>query len=294
MSKYNSSFMDARKIAATLVEALPYIRKYHGKTIVVKYGGNAMVDSELKHSFAQDIVLLKLVGINPVIVHGGGPQIDHLLAKIGKKSEFKDGMRITDGETLEIVEMVLGGTINKEIVSLLGEHGGRAVGISGKDANLLKAKRMKVGGRGKKCDIGAVGTIEKVNSEVVDNLRQGGFIPVIAPLALSARNETLNVNADLVAAGIASELEAETLMLMTNTKGVLDAKGKLIAALTSAQAKRRISSGSISAGMRPKVECAVQAVSAGVRRCMIIDGTIRNAIILELLTDKGVGTLIAR
>ena len=285
--------MSASSIAATLVEALPYIRKYHGKTIVVKYGGNAMVDEKLKHAFAQDIVLLKLVGIDPIIVHGGGPQIDRMLRRVGKKSHFKQGMRITDPETLEVVEMVLGGTINKEIIALLGVHGGHAVGISGKDAGLITAKKLRIlDDSGEDHDIGAVGTVEAINARVLESLRSDGFIPVIAPLGLTKDNETLNINADLAAACIAASLKAEALLLLTNTPGVLDNKGKLIPRLSSAMARRRISSGGISAGMRPKVECGLQAVKAGVRKCMIIDGTIRNSIILELLTDKGIGTLI--
>lgn len=286
--------MDADKTAATLVEALPHIRRYHGKTIVVKYGGNAMVDPGLKDAFAGDIALLKLVGISPVIVHGGGPQIDSLLRRVGKRSEFVEGLRITDGETLEVVEMVLGGSVNKEITSLLNSHGGKAVGITGKDAGLITAKRMRVPRRGaESLDIGAVGSVERVNTEVIESLRANGFIPVIAPLGLSERGETLNINADTAAAGIASALGAEALILLTNTPGVLDRRGRLVPQLGAAAARRRIASGSIGAGMRPKVECGIRAVTGGVGRCMIIDGTVKHSIILELLTDKGSGTLIA-
>jgi len=286
--------MSAHQIAATLVEALPYIRKYHGKTIVIKFGGNAMADDGLKHAFAQDVVLLKLVGIDPVIVHGGGPQIDSLLKRVGKKSEFLQGMRITDPETLEVVEMVLGGAINKEISSLLGAHGGRAVGISGKDAGLITAKRLRAPKGAGNGGFGAVGTVESVRVDVIDSLRRDGFIPVIAPLGLTSRNETLNINADLVASSIAAALKAEALLLLTNTAGVLDSKGKLIPTLSVAAARRRIADGSVAGGMRPKVECGIQAVKAGVSKCMIIDGTTRNSLILELLTDKGVGTLVSR
>lgn len=286
--------MDIDKTAATLVEALPYIRRYHGKTIVVKYGGNAMVDPGLKNSFARDIVLLRLVGVDPVIVHGGGPQIDDLLRRVGKRSEFVEGMRITDGETLEVVEMVLGGAVNKEITSLLNGHGGKAVGITGKDGGLLTAKRMRIRRRGAgSLDIGAVGTVEHVNPEVIASLRGDGFIPVIAPLGLTKGGETLNINADIAASAVAVALRAEALILLTNTKGVLDRKGGLVAQLGAASARRRIASGDISAGMRPKVECAIRAVSEGVGRCMIIDGTIVHSVILELLTDKGSGTLIS-
>jgi len=286
--------MSAHQIAATLVEALPYIRKYHGKTIVIKFGGNAMADDELKHAFAQDVVLLKLVGIDPVIVHGGGPQIDSLLKRVGKKSEFLQGMRITDPETLEVVEMVLGGAINKEISSLLGAHGGRAVGISGKDAGLITAKRLRAPKGAGNGGFGAVGTVESVRIDVIDSLRRDGFIPVIAPLGLTSRNETLNINADLAASSIAAALKAEALLLLTNTAGVLDSKGKLIPTLSVAAARRRIADGSVAGGMRPKVECGIQAVKAGVSKCMIIDGTTKNSLILELLTDKGVGTLVSR
>ena len=277
--------------ARILSEALPYIRRYHGKTIVVKYGGSAMQKDELKTAFARDIVLLKLAGIQPVVVHGGGPQIDKALADAGKQSRFVRGLRYTDGDTMDIVEMVLGGAVNKQIVRLINDEGGRAVGLSGKDGNLLAARKMRAKRGGG--DIGLVGDITSVNCEVVSVLLGKHFIPVIAPVAADDKGQTLNINADLAAAKIAAALNAESLFLLTNTAGVLDGKGKLIEELSASRARRLLASGVVRDGMVPKVECAIKAVKGGAASCRIINGSKKHALLLEVFTDAGAGTRIA-
>ncbi|HET9122344.1 MAG TPA: acetylglutamate kinase [Acidiferrobacteraceae bacterium] len=284
--------------AQVLIEALPYLRRFRGRTLVVKYGGNAMVDAALKRAFAEDVILLKLVGINPVIVHGGGPQIGALLARIGKESRFIEGMRVTDRETMDVVEMVLGGLVNKEIVSLINHHGGRAVGLTGKDGGLLRARKMVLrnapaeGLASEIIDIGHVGEVESVDPEVVALLDSADFIPVIAPIGVGADGETYNINADLVAGELAATLRAEKLMLLTNTAGVLDARGILIDRIGESEAQALIMDGTIAGGMLPKVRCALGAVRRGVRAAHIVDGRVEHALLLELFTDQGVGTLI--
>jgi acetylglutamate kinase len=277
----------AEGIARVLTEALPYIRRFGGKTIVIKYGGNAMEDESLKSSFARDIVLMKLVGLNPVIVHGGGPQIDELLARLGKGREFVDGMRVTDAETMKVVEMVLGGAVNKEIVALINQHGGRAIGVTGKDDGLIRARKLN----GRK-DLGFVGEVAAVRPEVIRHLEDGGFIPVIAPIGIDDAGQSYNINADLVAGKIASVLKAEKLILLTNTAGVLDAAGKVLTGMTYQQVDELIANGTISGGMLPKIGCALDAVKSGVKTAHIIDGSVQHAVLLELFTDEGVGTLI--
>lgn len=277
----------AMEIAKVLTEALPYIRRFRRKTVVVKYGGNAMVDPALQSSFARDVVLMKLVGMDPVIVHGGGPQIGALLDKLGKKTEFIDGMRVTDAETMDVVEMVLGGSVNKRIVSLINQHGGRAVGLSGKDGGLIRAKPLEGAG-----DLGRVGTVSRIDPDVVRNLEQGGFIPVIAPVGVDEEGATYNINADLVAGTLAGVLQAEKLILLTNTPGVLDGSGSLLTGLVPARVEELIASGVIHGGMLPKIRCALDAVASGVRAAHIIDGRVEHACLLELFTDAGVGTLI--
>jgi acetylglutamate kinase len=280
-------------IAEILVEALPYIQALDGKTVVIKFGGNAMVDEALKSSFAQDIVLLKQVGVNPVIVHGGGPQIGKLLEQIGKKSRFIEGMRVTDNETMDVVEMVLGGQVNKQIVSLINRHGGRAVGLTGKDGGLITARKMKFSGADLEMhDLGQVGEVESIDPRVVTMLDNDDFIPVIAPIGVGADGASYNINADLVAGELAKVLGAEKLLLLTNTPGVLDPDGKLLTGLGTAETERLIETGVIHGGMLPKVRCALNAVKGGVATCQIIDGRIKHAVLLELLTDSGVGTLI--
>ena len=280
-------------VAEILVEALPYIQALDQKTVVIKFGGNAMVDEALKSSFAQDIVLLKQVGVNPVIVHGGGPQIGKLLEQIGKKSRFIEGMRITDNETMDIVEMVLGGQVNKQIVSLINRHGGRAVGLTGKDGGLITARKMKLaGGDSESNDLGQVGEVESIDPRVVTMLDNDDFIPVIAPIGVGADGASYNINADLVAGELARVLGAEKLLLLTNTPGVLDPQGKLLTGLSAADTERLIASGVIHGGMLPKVRCALNAVKGGVATSQIIDGRIKHSVLLELLTDSGVGTLI--
>ncbi|HSH42918.1 MAG TPA: acetylglutamate kinase, partial [Arenicellales bacterium] len=288
----------ALDFARVLTEALPYIQRFHGKTIVIKYGGNAMVDDDLKRAFARDVVLLKLVGINPVIVHGGGPQISELLERIGKKSEFIDGMRVTDRETMDVVEMVLGGLVNKEIVNLINGHGGRAVGLSGKDGGMIRARRMTVARNDPEArapeiiDLGHVGEVEQVDPQVVTALDEQAFIPVIAPIGVGADGQTYNINADTVAGKLAITLGAEKLILLTNTVGVLDQKGTLLTGLSAADVERYIADGTIAGGMLPKVRCALDAVNSGVRGAHIIDGRVRHAVLLEIFTDSGIGTLI--
>ena len=277
----------AGNIAHVLTEALPYIRRFSGKTIVIKYGGNAMEDDALKSSFARDVVLCKLVGLNPVVVHGGGPQIDELLAKLGKGSEFVDGMRVTDAETMKIVEMVLGGQVNKEIVALINQHGGRAIGVTGKDDGLIRARKLKASK-----DLGFVGEVAAIRPEAIHHLEQGGFIPVIAPIGVDEEGRSYNINADLVAGKLASVLKAEKLILLTNTGGVLDQAGKVLTGLSYQQVDELIENKTIGGGMLPKIGCALDAVKSGVKTAHIIDGRVQHAVLLELFTDEGVGTLI--
>ena len=284
-------------IARVLAEALPYIQHFHGKTIVIKYGGNAMVDEELKLGFARDVVLMRLVGMNPVVVHGGGPQIGSLLERIGKKSEFVEGLRVTDEETIDVVEMVLGGLVNKGIVALINAQGGRAVGLSGKDGGMIRARKLMLrqtgdGAAEEVIDIGQVGEIEKINPEVVESLDQASFIPVIAPIGAGDDGRAYNINADTVAGRLAVTLNAEKLILLTNTPGVLDPEGAVLETLTAVEAEQLIVDGVIKGGMLPKVRCALDAVAGGVRTATISDGRIPHATLLETLTDKGVGTQI--
>jgi acetylglutamate kinase len=288
----------AMNVAQVLTEAMPYIRRFSDKTVVVKYGGNAMVDEKLKQGFARDIVLMKLVGINPVIVHGGGPQIGQLLEKIGKKSEFVDGMRVTDEETMDVVEMVLGGLVNKEIVSLINTHGGRAVGLTGKDGGLIHARKLKISRSSPEMqapeiiDLGHVGEVASIDASVVDMLVHSDFIPVIAPIGVGEDGHAYNINADLVAGRMAEVLGAEKLILLTNTKGLLDKEGRLLTGLSSAQVNALIADGTIHGGMLPKIGCALSAVQSGVKAAHIIDGRVEHAVLVELFTDEGIGTLI--
>ena len=287
----------AAERAKILAEALPYIQRFHGKTIVIKYGGSAMTEEKLKKSFARDVVLLKLVGMNPVIVHGGGPQIDELLKQLGKKGEFVQGMRVTDAETLDVVEMVLGGQVNKEIVNLINQHGGRAVGLTGTDGGLIRAKKMLVKSNDTSdelIDIGQVGEVESIDPEIVHHLHTHDFIPVIAPLGVGKKGETYNINADLVAGKIAEILKAEKLIVLTNTPGVLDKNGNLLTGLPARKIDELFADGTISGGMLPKISSALEAVKNGVNTCHIIDGRVEHALLLEVLTDEGVGTLIRR
>ena len=283
----------AMNVARVLTEALPYIRRFAGKTVVIKYGGNAMVDETLKNGFARDIVLMKLVGINPVVVHGGGPQIGQLLARIGKESRFVDGMRVTDAETMDVVEMVLGGLVNKQIVDLINRHGGRAVGLSGKDAGLIRARRMMLRtAANETVDIGQIGEVERIDPGIVTLLDQADFIPVIAPIGVGEDGCAYNINADLVAGKVAEVIGAEKLMLLTNTAGVLDRDGRLLTGLSPEQVASLIADGTIHGGMLPKIACALSAVRNGVRASHIVDGRVEHAVLLELFTDAGVGTLI--
>ncbi len=290
----------AHNVAHVLSEALPYIQRYCGKTIVIKYGGNAMVDEDLKRSFARDLVLMKLVGINPVVVHGGGPQIGSLLKRLGKTSEFIQGMRVTDKETMDVVEMVLGGLVNKEIVNLINSHGGQAVGLTGKDGGLITATQMCLTRDSPELkapeiiDIGHVGEVESINAGVVDMLLQGNFIPVIAPIGVDANGHSYNINADLVAGRMAEVLGAEKLLLLTNTSGLLDGDGKLLTDLDIPTVKALIADGTIHGGMLPKIRCALEAVQAGVNRSHIVDGRVKHAVMLELFTNEGLGSLIRR
>jgi acetylglutamate kinase len=280
-------------VAEILIEALPYIQALDQKTVVIKFGGNAMVDEQLKSSFAQDIVLLKQVGVNPVIVHGGGPQIGKLLEQIGKESHFIEGMRVTDNETMDVVEMVLGGLVNKQIVSLINSHGGRAVGLTGKDGGLINARKMKLtSANAENHDLGQVGEVDTIDPAVVKMLDDGHFIPVIAPIGVGKDGASYNINADLVAGKLASVLGAEKLLLLTNTPGVLDPEGKLLTGISARETDRLIEQGIIHGGMLPKVKCALDAVKSGVKTSQIIDGRVRHSVLLELLTDTGVGTLI--
>ena len=282
--------------AQILTEALPYIQKFHGQTVVIKYGGNAMIDEQLKNNFARDVVLMKLVGINPIIVHGGGPQIGDLLHKLGIESKFVGGMRITDADTMDVVQMVLGGLVNKEIVSLINTHGGRAVGITGKDGGLLKAQKLSTHTVDKDTeefvDIGQVGEVTEVNVDVLETLTESQFIPVIAPIGVGGDGESYNINADIVSGKVAEALVASKLVLLTNTPGILDAEQNTLSGLSKADVKSLISEGIINEGMLPKVECALSAVSSGVQSVQIIDGRVPHALLLEIFTDSGVGTQI--
>ncbi|MXZ80064.1 MAG: acetylglutamate kinase [Gammaproteobacteria bacterium] len=285
--------------ARILQEALPYIRRYQGKTLVIKYGGNAMVDEALKRSFAKDLILMKLVGINPVVVHGGGPQISRVLERIGKESVFVDGMRVTDSETMDVVEMVLGGLVNKEIVNLINSLGGQAVGLTGKDGNLIRARKMKSENRAPETgqdsalvDYGQVGEVDSVDPTIIQVLDSRRFIPIIAPIGVGADGKTYNINSDLVAGHLAVTLEADKLMLLTNTPGVLDRDGALMPELRIADIGDLKEDGIITAGMIPKVRCAVDAIRGGVGSSLILDGRVEHALLLELFTDSGVGTLI--
>jgi acetylglutamate kinase len=278
----------AVNIAHVLTEALPYIRRFAGKTFVVKYGGNAMGDDDMIDSFARDIVLMKAVGMHPVVVHGGGPQIGKHLEKLGKKSEFVEGMRVTDAETMDVVEMMLGGLVNKAVVSAIAQQGGRAVGLTGKDGGLIRARKLLVKGQ----DIGQVGEVEAIDPRVVDHLEAGGFIPVIAPVGVGADGAAFNINADLVAGKLASVLQAEKLMLLTNVQGLMDKDNRVLTGLTVPQVEALIADGTVYGGMLPKVACALDAVRSGVKSSVIIDGRLNHAVLLELFTDEGIGTLI--
>ncbi len=281
--------------AAILAEALPYIKRFHGKTIVVKYGGSAMTDENLKQCFARDVVLLKLVGMNVVVVHGGGPQIENLLKRVGKKGRFVQGMRVTDAETMEIVEMVLGGQVNKDVVNLINQAGGKAVGLTGKDGSFIRAKKLLLANQDNSedlIDMGQVGDIMQIDPALIGHLEAGGFIPVVAPIGVGKGGETYNINADVVAGKIAEILKAEKLVLLTNTPGVLDEAGTLITGMTPKQIDDMVTSGTLSGGMLPKISSALDAARNGVKSVHIIDGRVEHALLLEILTDHGVGTMI--
>jgi acetylglutamate kinase len=288
----------ARNISSVLTEALPYIQRYHGSTLVIKYGGNAMVEDSLKNTFARDIVLLKLVGMNPVVVHGGGPQIGDLLKRLSIPTRFVEGMRVTDAATMDVVEMVLGGLVNQEIVSTINKHGGRAVGVTGKDGNLIRARKLTL----KKpdatieapeiIDIGHVGEVDTMNVDIITALTQDNFIPVIAPIGAGPDGESYNINADLVAGKLAEALRAEKLLLLTNTRGILDSNRNTLMSLTVAQVRSLIADGTINEGMLPKTDCAIAALEGGVGSVQIIDGTVPHSLLLEVFTDAGIGTMI--
>ncbi|NOX08893.1 MAG: acetylglutamate kinase [Gammaproteobacteria bacterium] len=288
----------AKNVAHVLTEAMPYIQRFRGKTVVIKYGGNAMVDEKLKHGFARDIVLMKLVGINPVVVHGGGPQIGSLLGKLGKKSDFIEGMRVTDSETMDVVEMVLGGLVNKDIVNLINQHGGSAVGLTGKDGHMIKARKLNVSRKVEGMDVpeiidlGHVGEVERIDASVIDMLVKSDFIPVVAPVGVGNDGCSYNINADLVAGKMAEVLQAEKLMLLTNITGILDKEGALLTGLSATQVDKLIEDGTIHGGMLPKIRCALDAVQSGVSAAHIVDGRVEHAVLLELFTDEGVGSLI--
>jgi acetylglutamate kinase len=293
----------ATNIASVLSEALPYLQRLNNKTVVIKFGGNAMVDETLKNSFARDIVLLKQVGVNPVVVHGGGPQIGKLLEKIGKESKFIDGMRVTDSETMDVVEMVLGGLVNKSIVNLINHNGGKAVGLTGKDSTMIRAKKMEIKRKPSELesaeiqppeiiDLGHVGEVTSIDPSIVNTLDEGDFIPVIAPIGVGDDATSYNINADLVAGKMASVLGAEKLLLLTNTPGILDKQKNILTGLNGKKINELIADGTIAGGMLPKVTCALDAVHSGVKTSHIIDGRVEHAVLLELLTDEGVGTLI--
>jgi acetylglutamate kinase len=290
----------AHQIADVLIEALPYIQRFKGKTVVVKFGGNAMVDEALKHSFARDIVLMKLVGINPIVVHGGGPQIGQLLTKLGKTTGFVDGMRITDSETMDVVEMVLGGLVNKEIVNLINRNGGKAVGLTGKDGDFIRARKINLKKSAVEVDaseiidLGHVGEVSSIDPAVVDMLGRSDFIPVIAPIGVGEDGRSYNINADLVAGKIAEVMKAEKLILLTNTAGILDKQENLLTGLSINDIEDLIENGTISGGMIPKTRCASDALKGGVNSVHIIDGRVEHAVLLELFTDQGVGTLLLR
>ena len=281
--------------AKILGEALPYIKRFYDKTIVIKYGGNAMTEPRLQDGFARDVVLLKLVGLNPVVVHGGGPQIEDLLKRVGKKGEFIQGMRVTDAETMDLVEMVLGGQVNKEIVNLINQHGGKAVGLTGKDGNFIRAKKLLMENKdapGDLIDIGQVGDIISIDPSLIALLDTGDFIPVIAPIGVGSEGETYNINADVVAGKISEVLKAEKLVLLTNTPGVLDKNGSLLTGLSARQIDELFADGTISGGMLPKLSSALEAAKSGVNAVHIIDGRVDHCLLLEILTDQGVGTMI--
>lgn len=290
----------AINIAKVLTEALPYIQRFAGKTVVIKYGGNAMIDENLKRRFASNIVLMKLVGINPVVVHGGGPQIGDLLAKLNIESKFIDGMRVTDTATMDVVEMVLGGLVNKEIVTLINQHKGKAIGLTGKDGPLIRARKMKFTRSAPEMnspeiiDIGHVGEVESIDSSIVDMLVNSDFIPVVAPIGVDDKGQSYNINADLVAGKLAETLKAEKLILLTNIPGLLDKEGNLLTGLDTEKVNKLIADGTIHGGMLPKIRCALSAVENGVTTAHIIDGRVENAVLLELFTDQGVGTLIKK
>ncbi|MFP6808403.1 MAG: acetylglutamate kinase [Pseudomonadales bacterium] len=289
----------AVNIAQILSEALPYIQRFTNKTIVIKYGGNAMTEEHLKRGFARDIVMMKLVGMNPIVVHGGGPQIGSVLKELGIESKFVDGMRVTDGKTMNVVQMVLGGLVNQDIVSLINQNGGRAVGLTGKDASLIKAKKMLIQRSGPELktpeiiDIGHVGEVVSIDRSVLDLIVGSDIIPVIAPIGMDDDNETYNINADLVAGKLAEELNAEKLILLTDVPGLLDKQGNLLTGLSAKEVDGLIADGTISGGMLPKIGCALSAVKNGVAAAQIIDGRVEHAVLLEVLTDEGVGTLIS-
>ena len=289
----------AINIAQILSEALPYIQRFTNKTIVIKYGGSAMTDESLKQGFARDIVLMKLVGLNPIVVHGGGPQIGAVLSELGIESKFIDGMRVTDSKTMDVVQMVLGGLVNQDIVSLINQNGGRAVGLTGKDASLISAKKMVIRRASPEVqtpeiiDIGHVGEVVKINREVLDLIVGSDIIPVIAPIGVGKDNETYNINADLVAGKLAEELKAEKLILLTDVPGLMDKQGNLLSGLSTIEVDRLIEDGTVSGGMLPKIQCALSAVNNGVTASQIIDGRVAHAVLLEVLTDEGVGTLIS-
>lgn len=283
----------AQNTAHILTEALPYIQRFVGKTIVIKYGGNAMENEELKNSFARDIVLMKAVGMHPIVVHGGGPQIAELLDRLGKESKFIQGMRVTDNETMAVVEMVLGGLVNKEIVSLIQSNGGKAIGLTGKDGGLIKARKLELAGEsGDTVDIGQVGEVESINTGVLEMLAASDVIPVIAPIGADDNGEAYNINADFVAGAVAEVLKAEKLILLTNVSGLADKQGNILTGLSSDRVQALIADGTIYGGMLPKIQCALNAVEQGVTSSHIIDGRVAHAVLLEILTDKGVGTLI--
>mgnify|MGYP000200349231 CR=1 FL=1 len=285
----------AAQKAQTLAEALPYIKRFFDRTIVIKYGGNAMTDPKLQDCFARDVVLLKLVGMNPVVVHGGGPQINELLDRLGKKGTFIQGMRVTDAETMDVVEMVLGGAVNKDIVNLINRHGGKAVGLTGQDGAFIRAKKLLMANKeipGEFIDIGQVGDITSIDPSIISFLDTGDFIPVIAPIGVGPEGETYNINADVVAGKLAEILGAEKLILLTNTPGVLDKEGKLLTGLTPRQIDDMVEDGTLSGGMLPKISSALDAARSGVKSVHIIDGRVEHALLLEVLTDEGVGTLI--
>jgi acetylglutamate kinase len=290
-----SSDITSKQKAQTLAEALPYIKRFFDKIIVIKYGGNAMTEPHLKESFASDVVLLKLVGMNPVVVHGGGPQINEMLDKLGKKGEFIQGMRVTDEETMDIVEMVLGGQVNKEIVNLINRKGGKAVGLTGQDGNFIHAEKLLMANLDNPeelIDVGQVGAITKIDPSIINFLDSGDFIPVIAPIGVGPDGETYNINADVVAGKLAEILGAEKLILLTNTPGVLDKDGHLLTGLTPKQIDDLVEDGTLSGGMLPKISSALDAARSGVKSVHIIDGRVEHALLLEVLTDDGVGTLI--